>query len=292
MMLNCKFFIILSFCCITFSEIRAETRKREIDQFDLLNLKYFHKHHKKQQPSGPTGPRGPKGQQGPPGPMGSNGAKGDTGNPGAQGPQGNAGPQGPQGLQGDPGPVGAQGPTGSTGAKGDTGSSGAQGSQGNTGPQGPQGLQGDPGPQGPPASQIYAYYYKLSNDNVDPTKPIVFDNTGIEVGEIKYNPSSGCITIPEDGNYSLIYSTNPIGDDILAFGIQVNGSSILAGSVYKLHPPSDKSTLPQLQGFITASFKKEDCIQVINFSNIPFKYEDSGIRIEAVNASINIKKES
>lgn len=146
---------------------------------------------------GPTGPTGPTGSTGP------QGATGPTG------PQGNEGPTGPQGATGPTGPTGPQGttgPTGPTGPQGIQGPSGPQGLLGPTGPTGPTGPQGATGPTGPSFNSA-AMIHDETNLAVASNDVIKYNNTNLSNG-ITYNPITGELQVPTDGQYQIHWWAN------------------------------------------------------------------------------------
>lgn len=161
------------------------------------------KHCVKPGPTGPTGPTGPEGVTGPTGPEG---ATGPTGPQGITGPTGSTGPQG---LTGPTGPTGPQGITGPTGPQGIQGLIGPTGPEGATGPTGPQGITGATGPTGPtgPSFNAAAMIHDETNLAVASNDVVKYNNTNLSNG-ITYDPNTGELTIPSDGQYQIHWWIN------------------------------------------------------------------------------------
>ncbi len=176
------------------------------------------------------------------------------------------------------------GPQGLPGPKGPTGAKGTKGDKGATGPTGAT------GPQGSSFSELYAHFYKVSADKVDPNMPILFDSQGLQNGEISYDGSTGKFQVGKDGDYLISYLVNSNTTKPLAFGIFVNEGTVLAGSVFKNNPNFLFATPNQMHGFVVASLTQGDCFQVVNVSSNAAMFDNSMVSYDDTNAALFIIK--
>lgn len=94
--------------------------------------------------------------------------------------------------------------------RGETGDTGTTGPQGPVGPQGPQGEPGPQGPTGPGAeSESYGSFYTTGDLTLDATASFPLTNTITSQG-ITVDPTTGVMTLPNDGVYKVDYGVVPI----------------------------------------------------------------------------------
>ncbi|WP_424141320.1 BclA C-terminal domain-containing protein, partial [Sporosalibacterium faouarense] len=142
------------------------------------------------------------------------GPTGDTGPTGATGDTGPTGPTGPTGATGPTGPTGVTGPTGPTGPTGATGATGPTGATGDTGPTG-SGLNS------------YGYVYQLAtigNATVAGGADVPFSNNGPLAGGVSHTAGTTTVTVPNTGDYEIIYSVNITAGVGASIAIAVNGT--------------------------------------------------------------------
>lgn len=217
---------------------------------------------------------GPQGEQGP------------QGEPGARGARGETGPIGPQGPQGRPGEVGAQGPQGPRGPKGEDGETVAVSVNGETYEQ-VEGLITLPDYPTDPSNMVTTDTAQTISGNKTFTGTTSFggggaisiSSTGINVytpaairtygGDVNLSGplvlGSSKIKSASNDTYGLVIpsTTSFTADKTIATtdqipsvsypvtDVEVNGTSVLSGTVAEVTVPTDTSDLTNGAGFIT-----------------------------------------
>ena len=179
------------------------------------------------------------------------------------------------------GPQGLPGPRGATGLKGVKGDRGPTGATGATGPTGPQGVS---------FCEIYSHFYKVSSDEIDSQKPIIFDAIGLQNGVLNYDASNGTFYVFEQGDYLISYVVNSTTTKPLAFAIVVNGVNEVQGSRFKSNPNFLFTTPSQLYGFVVTNLQQGDSFQVVNVSENLAAFDRSTAPHDDTKASLFMMK--
>lgn len=153
--------------------------------------------------------------------------------------------------------------------------------------QGLKGEKGDKGDKGDSFPIAYGHFYTLSNGTIEQNESVMFTIPSTEAGGVALDTAQGAVLIPESGDYLISFHMHVKGTGVPAFGIRVNNSTLIPGSVFRGQAVQNRIT--QISGTLIATFAAGETFSIVNMSNAPFHFNNAELA-ESPNACVTIRK--